>query len=87
VPTQNLTLLNDPFIRGCAQDLARRVAGDAGPDVAARVRRAYELTLGRPPRPEECEAARAFLDPGDRGDTLLDFCHVLLTLNEFLYVD
>jgi hypothetical protein len=87
VPTQNLTLLNDSFIRGCAQDLARRVADDAGPDREARVRRAYELTLGRPPRPTELDAAHAFLGSSDASEALADFCHVLFTLNEFLYVD
>ena len=40
VPTQNLALLNDPFVRSCAADLARRAAAEGGPEIAA----------ARPPR-------------------------------------
>ena len=87
VPTQNLALLNDPFVRDCARDLARRVAAESGPRRADRIDRAYELALGRPPRDTERAAAMAFLDGGDGPESLADFCHVLFTLNEFLYID
>ena len=87
VPTQNLALLNDPFVRGCATDLARRVAGESGPRPEDRIARAYELALGRPPRDAERVAALAFLDRGNGPELLADLCHVLFTLNEFLYVD
>jgi hypothetical protein len=87
VPTQNLALINDPSIRGCAIDLARRVAKDAGTDGEARVRRAFELVLGRPPRPDELDASRALVARGDAHEALADFCHVLFTLNEFLYIN
>ena len=66
VPTQNLALLNDPFVRDCAADLARRVVAESGPDPSAAIRRAYELALGRPPRDDEQAAALAFLDCGRR---------------------
>ena len=41
--------------------------------------RAFLLALGREPKPSELEVAKK-LD-------LVDFCHVLFTLNEFVYVD
>ncbi|MBI3858360.1 MAG: DUF1553 domain-containing protein, partial [Planctomycetes bacterium] len=41
--------------------------------------RAFLLALGREPKPSELEVAKK-LD-------LADFCHVLFTLNEFVYVD
>ncbi len=87
VPTQSLTLLNDEFVRGCARDFARRVSEEAGPEPATRIARAYELALGRPPRASEREAGLAFLAADGGLDALTDYCHVLFTLNEFLYVD
>ncbi|MGP0067767.1 MAG: PSD1 and planctomycete cytochrome C domain-containing protein [Isosphaeraceae bacterium] len=87
VPTQNLAILNDPFVRGCARDLARRATSEAGPAPADRVRRAYELALGRPPRDGELAAAREFLGAGDGPESFVDLCHVLFTLNEFIDID
>lgn len=87
VPTQNLALLNDPFVRGCARDLALRSGREAGPDPKARVTRAYTLTLGRPPREDESATALAFLDGKDGEGAMIDLCHVLFTLNEFIYVE
>jgi hypothetical protein len=87
VPTQSLALLNDPIVRSCAGDLARRVVAEVGPDTGARVRRAYELALGRPPRGDELAAGLDFLGANRGPDSLADFCHVLFTLNEFLYID
>ncbi len=78
VSPQALMLLNDPFVRGCARDLAKR----AGDDPA----KAYLLALGRAPREAELTAARRYLADQDPL-TFVDFCHTLLTLNEFLYVD
>ncbi len=86
VPTQALALLNDPFIREQAEQFAQRASREAGGDAAARVRRAYLLALGRTPTTAEAERAARFLRQGD-ARALADFCHVLLTLNEFIYVD
>ncbi len=87
VPTQSLALLNDAFVRDRARDFARRVLAEAGSSSTGRISRAYELALGRLPRDLERDAALTFL-AGDGGlDAMTDFCHVLFTLNEFLYVD
>lgn len=56
------------------RDCARALAARAGTP-----ERAFVLALGRPPSTTELGAART-LD-------LVDFCHVLFTLNEFVYVD
>jgi hypothetical protein len=87
VPTQNLALLNDPFVRECARVLARRSAEEAGASEPDRVRRAYELAIGRPPREVELRQALEFLSKSDNRDAWTDLCHVLFTLNEFLYID
>jgi mono/diheme cytochrome c family protein len=99
VPPQALLLLNAPFVLEQADALARRVKRDAGPDPAAQVDRLYRVALGRPPQPDETARALRFLaepslkvarptrkgadDPGP----LADLAHVVLNLNEFVYVD
>ena len=85
--TQALALLNDSFVRSQASHLARRVAADAGDDAAARVQRTFELALGRTPAAGELERGTKFLDAPDRAKALVNFCQVMLTLNEFIYVD
>ena len=49
---------------------------------SAQVRRAYQLALSRPPREDEFDFSVTVIQNG----TLTDFCHVLLGLNEFIYV-
>ena len=91
VATQALALLNDGFVRRQAGELARRVESEAGVDPAARVRRAFFLALGRPPKDDELDKALKFLarknDPKEGETALTNLCQVLFTLNEFAYVD
>ncbi|MCC2668065.1 MAG: Planctomycete cytochrome, partial [Armatimonadetes bacterium] len=99
VAPQALAVLNEPFVRLRAQDLAARVRADAGEDAAAQVDRAYRLALGRAPAPKEQAAALRFLEQQaarrkarDAGTdagllALTDFAQVLFGLNEFMYVD
>lgn len=82
VPTQALTLMNNEWVLGQAARFADRVATDAGPDAAAQVRRAYELALGRVPTAEEQRVGVEFL----KTRTLGDLAHVVLNLNEFIYL-
>ena len=87
VATQALTLLNDTFLRNQAVHFAHRVVTEAGDDNSARINRAFELTLSRPPTTTEMERGKTFLNVQDREKAFVNFCHVLLTLNEFIYVD
>ena len=87
IPTQNLLLLNDPFVRARARDFAERVAKESGDDIKRRIERAYQIALSRSPLDWEMQSARAFLKEDAGKESLIDFCHVLFTLNEFLYVD
>src|SRR5436305_6204043 len=48
VATQALYLLNDPFVRRNALDLAERLLRETQLDDAARVDLAYRVTLARP---------------------------------------
>jgi hypothetical protein len=83
VAPQALLLLNDPFVRARARDFAARVSREAGDDRGRRLDRAFLLALGRLPTASEREAALEFLSR----ETLVNFCHALFLLNEFLYVD
>ncbi len=83
---QALMLLNDGVLIAKAKTFAARVKKDSGPDAAKHIDGAYRLALGRPPTGEERGIAESFLNNGG-DDRLADFCHALLNLNEFLYVD
>jgi Protein of unknown function (DUF1553)/Protein of unknown function (DUF1549) len=85
IAPQALSLLNGKLALDSSKALADRVAREAGGETSARVDRAYRLTLGRSPDPDEARLAEAFLREG--GDSLTDFCLALLNVNEFVYVD
>lgn len=98
VAPQALALLNDPFVRLRASDLAGRILKEAGDDREAQVRRAFELALNRAPEAAERTDATGFLaqqtdERTRRGESyaslaaLTDFCQALFGLNEFIYVD
>jgi len=82
VPTQALTLLNNPFVVRQAQHFAERLQEDEPSAVAARVERAYRIALSRPPTGDEAAIALELVERG----SLLDLTHVMLNLNEFLYL-
>ena len=94
VPTQALALLNNPFVHEQSAALAKRIGSGGSP--ADQVKRAWQLALGRAPRPLEVEMAVAHLEkqskafasrPDPALDALASLCHVLLNCNEFVYVD
>jgi hypothetical protein len=81
VPTQALTLMNNPFVLSQAQRLADRVSREAG-DLRAQIDLAYRVALARPPAPAEVEVATDLV----RRQSLVAFTHVLLNLDEFMYI-
>jgi hypothetical protein len=90
VPLQALYFLNNPFVRECAEGVAGRMIA-AGNDPADRVARGFELAWGRPPEADERDRALRFIREAasvttDR-DGWLGLAKVLLTANEFLYID
>ncbi len=86
---QALTLLNDALVLGFAKDFAARVLKEAGTEPAKVVERAFAIALGRPPTSEEQQAMLTYIKnhPGSFAEAAADLCHVLLNVNEFLYVD
>ncbi|RPI90489.1 MAG: DUF1553 domain-containing protein, partial [Planctomycetaceae bacterium] len=102
VAPQALALLNDPFVRTMATEFASRLLFEAGTEPADWIRRGYQLGLGRSPGEDERVEAERFLsaqiaerkqrEPGAPDETvrkqaLADFCQIVFSLNEFLYVD
>jgi cytochrome c553 len=98
IAPQALLLMNNPNVRKSARAFARRLlpAWDKGPEAA--LRGGYRLALGREPDAEELKDANAFITSQLKRHesalkanapelALLDFCQVLLCLNEFVYVD
>jgi hypothetical protein len=79
---QALALLNDRFTVRYAEHLASRLQANE-PDPRARIRAAYELTLGR--RPSAVETTRLVEYAEKHG--LANACRLLFNSNEFLFVD
>jgi hypothetical protein len=89
VALQPLFLLNSDFVLGRARAFAARVAAQAGADPERQIATAFRLALGRGPEERERRLVRPLLNP-DAGGTqpaLVRFCHALLNLNEFVYLD
>jgi hypothetical protein len=84
---QALILLNGTFTLDQARAFADRVEREAGKAPDRIVDRAYRLALGRGPDETERQRALAFLTAENGQATVVDFCHALMNLNEFLYVD
>jgi hypothetical protein len=102
VAPQALALLNDPFVRRRAEELAKRLQADAGDRLDAQIHTAFQLCLNRKPAPAELDDARSFIRnqtaARQKRDTkqpatatqrlaLTDFCQLLFGLNEFIYID
>ncbi len=97
VAPQALLLMNNPHVRDNAMAFASRVMEEAsGP--AGAVQRAYLLSLGRKPAPQEIRDALDFLTSQSRSYSsvggenaerlaMADFCQTLFSLNEFMYVE
>jgi cytochrome c553 len=98
VSPQALALMNNQFVLEQAGFIAERVAREAGANLRAQVRRAFQLTLNRLPSVKETQWALDFIKAQTAGyaerknerpevGALRDFCHALINLNEFLYLD
>ena len=90
VAPQALFFLNDPFLSEVAKALANRIRKEAPADSASRIRHLYALALGRPPTPAAIAIGKKLLTPAtipDSSDPLDRYCLLILSTNEFLYVD
>jgi hypothetical protein len=95
VPTQALTLLNNEFTLIQAKYFADRVWKTAGANPEKQVGEMYRIAFSREPGASEMSQNVAFLQKRAEGagggdgaarSALGDLAHVLLNLNEFVYV-
>ncbi|HVA49716.1 MAG TPA: DUF1553 domain-containing protein [Pirellulales bacterium] len=97
VPLQALWLMNDPFVAEQAARLADRLLASAGDD-RQRVDLGFRLAFGRHCRSEECERAVTYLNQylrqlaasgaaADAREAWASYARILLTANEFVYLD
>ncbi len=98
IAPQALLLMNNDHVREYARSLAQRIAPKPEWPLPESVRIGYLLTLSRPPSVQERADALAFLQaqtdsyrasnqPHPEDLALIDFAQVLLSLNEFLYIE
>jgi cytochrome c553 len=98
VSPQALALVNNEFVLEQAKFFAERVTTEAGADVNQQIARAFQIALNRKPNQQEQDWSLNFLKSQTTGyaerknerpgaAALRDFCHALMNLNEFLYVD
>ncbi|MBI3464947.1 MAG: DUF1553 domain-containing protein, partial [Planctomycetes bacterium] len=99
VPLQALFMMNNPFVYEQARGFARRLITES-PDAGKRIELAHRLAWGRRPQPVEVDRAVAYLDRYiqelARAELATDqreleawtsYARVLLTANEFVYLD
>jgi hypothetical protein len=101
VPTQALTMLNNEFLLIQADRFAERAVKEAGQDSEAQVRAMYRIALSREPNQKELNSSLAFLKKQRDYETgrlknaapervnlaaLAGLAHVVLNLNEFVYI-
>ena len=93
-------MLNAPFVWEQAERFAQRVRDRVGGDPGLQIESVYRIALSRPPTVEEREIGLSFLgqrgagaseagkEPGslDAPSPLVQYCHAVMSLNEFIYV-
>ncbi|MGH9838588.1 MAG: DUF1553 domain-containing protein [Blastocatellia bacterium] len=98
VSPQALALMNNQFVLEQAGFFAERIVAEAGADLRARITRVFQVALNRKPTLKEVQWSLNFIKAqtagyverkNERADAaaLRDFCHAIINLNEFLYVD
>jgi hypothetical protein len=98
IAPQALMFMNNVQVRSSARGFASRLQATADESIAQAIRSGYLLALAREPSDEEVADAAEFISQqktsyeADQSDqstalALTDFAQVLLSLNEFVYID
>ena len=96
VAPQALALLNSPIIRSLATKFAARVKPNAETSVEQAIDRAYQVAVSRPATEAERLGMADFIrrqkesrgtDANAEALAVSDFCHLILCMNEFVYID
>jgi hypothetical protein len=88
VAPQALFLMNDPLVSDLARSLGERIVRevDSGTD-RDRIQRLYEITLGRLPTDAELEIGIKILTDAAQSDKWTGYCRLILSTNEFMFID
>ena len=97
---QSLAVLNSEFLFSQSENLAARITETTGPETEPLVKLGFQIVFARQPRESELARSIAFLNEQEQGYVsagnpvdkarrlaLADFCHMLMSSNEFLYVE
>ena len=96
IAPQALFMMNSEFINERSRSFARYLLALSSGDEAGRIRRAYQIALTRNPSPEELQEDLNYIqtyakdlttDPSPRLDAWRSLCHLLMTSNEFNFVN
>jgi hypothetical protein len=89
VAPQALFLLNDPLVTELSAALGDRVTREVGAteNDLPRIRRLYEIGLGRLPTVTEVEIGLSLLSDPNQPNAWAGYCRLVLCTNEFMFVD
>jgi len=96
VAPQALAMMNSPIIRDLATRFAGRVRPDGHTPVPATIDHAYRVALSRPATDREKLTMHEFIkrqttlrgeDENAESLAVQDFCHLMLCLNEFVFIE
>lgn len=88
VAPQALFLMNDSLVADLAKRLGDRVTNEVPQGNRRRsIERLYEIAIGRPPQNSELELGLQFLADETQPDAWSRYCRLLLSTNEFMFVD
>ncbi len=91
-PIQALALINGAWTLSRAEHFATRLMNCDAQGTEERIQKAFQFALGRDPASEELTNAVAFVESlveslEDEKDAWIDFSHVLMNTNEFVYIN
>lgn len=94
VPAQALIMMNDPFVIERSTRWAERALREEPVSQEARVRWMYMTALSRPPKNEELQIAKSFIEAQARNRSTTesdvsvwtDFAHAMINLKEFVFL-
>ncbi len=85
---QALMLLNDVVVQEMAKRFATRLQKESANDVDKQIDLVYRLALARNPDPSERSSMKRFVEGAtNREAAIVDLCHAVLNLNEFLFAE
>ena len=80
-------LMNDPFVIEQANNWAEKIVHSER-DTDVRITLAFEMAYARPPSPAQLQRSREFVDEhSDKEKVWGDFCHVLINMKPFIYLN